>query len=348
MKRALRYFLTGVLCSVVALELVFRLLPVSTSTQVGYDIDPLILTYPPHHEFTTATGWDLRNAYHHRSNNYGFLTSRDFVPDPRAIALIGDSYVEASMLPEADRLGGQLQQRVPSRPVYVLAGPGSNLLDYAERARLAAARFRISDFVFLIERGDVRQVLCGSGNIHARCLDPTTLAPRIEKLPAPGAAKNIMRHSALAQYLFAQLKINPAALLAQIKAALSPPAAPAAAVAGPQIAGPSDVPLGTVDFIVDTFFKTLQTHGAARVVLVFDCKRDVLAKSDSASDPVRDRFMQRAAQHGAIVVDTEPAFRRFVQQTGLSLSVAPSDAHWNREANRLAAEQVAPIFNSGK
>jgi len=347
MKRAFGYFLAGVLCSAVALELVFRVLPVSTSTQVGYYIDPLILTYPPHLGFKVATGWDLRNAHHHRSNNYGFLTRRDFVPDARAVALIGDSYVEASMLPEPDRLGGQLQHLLPARPVYALGGPGSNLLDYAERARFAAARFRISDFVFLIERGDVRQVLCGSGNIHARCLDPVTLAPRIEKLPGPGTAKNLLRHSALAQYLFSQLKINPAALPTQVKEAFSSAPSPAAAATS-TVPGPGDLPLETVDAIVGMFFRNLQAYGVTRVVLVFDCKRDALATADSASDPVRDRFMQRAAQYGAIVVDMEPAFRRFVQETGLSLSVAPSDGHWNVEANRLAAEQIAPILDSGK
>jgi hypothetical protein len=349
MKRAFGYFLVGILCSVIALEIAFRILPVSTSTQIGYYIDPVILTYPPHHEFTTATGWDLRNAQRHRSNNYGFLTSRDFVRDPGAIALIGDSYVEASMLPEADRLGGKLQQLLPARSIYVLGGPGSNLLDYAERVRFAAARFQVSDFVILVERGDVRQVLCGSGNIHGPCLDPTTLSPKIEKLPSPGPAKNVIRHSALAQYVFAQLKVDPAALLTQVKEALTRAATrPAEARAQALFVGPADVPLATVDLIVDTFFQNIRRYGVARVVLIFDCKRDALSSGKSASDPVRDRFMQRAAEYGATVIDTESHFRRFVEKAGLSLAVAPTDAHWNREANRLAAEQVAAIFNSGK
>jgi hypothetical protein len=347
MKRAFACFLFGILCSLIALEIVFRILPVSTSTRIGYYIDPVILTYPSHHEFTTATGWDLRNAQRHRSNNYGFLTSRDFVRDPRAIGLIGDSYVEASMLPEADRLGGRLQQLLPARPIYVLGGPGSNLLDYAERVRFAAARFQVSEFVILVERGDVRQVLCGSGNTHGPCLDPTTLTPKIEKLPSPGPAKNVIRHSALAQYVFAQLKVDPAALLTQVKEALTRAATPPAG-AQAMVAGPADVPLATVDLIVDTFFQHIRRDGVARLVLIFDCKRDALSSGKSASDPVRDRFMQRAAEHGATVIDMEPHFRRFVENAGLSLAVAPTDAHWNREANRLAAEQVAPIFNSGK
>jgi hypothetical protein len=347
MKRAVGYFLLGGLFSLIVLELVFRALPVSTSTQIGYYIDPVILTYPPHHEFTTATGWDLRNAQRHRSNNYGFLTSRDFAPDPRAIALIGDSYVEASMLPEADRLGGKLAQLVPTRPIYVLGGPGSNLLDYAERVRFAAARFQVTDFVILVERGDVRQALCGSGNTHGPCLDPATLTPQIQKLPGPGAVKNVIRHSALAQYVFAQLKVDPGALLTQVNEALTR-VPTAAAGAQETVVRPGDVPLQTVDFIVDTFFQNVRRHGTARIVLIFDCKRDALSSGKSASDPVRDRFMQRAAQHGAAVIDMEPHFRRFVTQAGLSLAVAPTDAHWNREANRLAAEQVATVFNSGK
>ena len=78
--------------------------PVSTSTLTGYYIDPEILTYPPQHQWQVATGWDLRNPRALHSNNFGFVSAHDFVRDETAIALIGDSYVESSMLAASDRL----------------------------------------------------------------------------------------------------------------------------------------------------------------------------------------------------------------------------------------------------
>jgi hypothetical protein len=129
------------------------------------------------------------------------------------------------MLAEPDRLGGQLESLLAPQPVFVLGGPGTSLLDYAERARFARERFDVRHFVFVIERGDVRQTLCGSGNIHGPCLDRDTLEPRTETRPSAGLGKHIFRESALAQYLFSQLKIDLTALLKRWRPTASPPTA---------------------------------------------------------------------------------------------------------------------------
>ena len=154
MQRAVRAGLgivTGLMTVVLLAELVCRVLPVSTATVTGYHLDPLILTYPSGHRFRTATGWDLRNAQTLQANNLGFVSDVDFVPDPQAVALIGDSYVEASMLPSTDRLGPQLQRHLGDRPVYAMGGPGSSLLDYAERIRLGSERLGVRDFVVFLD-----------------------------------------------------------------------------------------------------------------------------------------------------------------------------------------------------
>ena len=343
MTRFTVHILFGMLLALLAVEASLRFLPVSTSTKTGYYIHPLILTYPPYQEFIVSTGWSLRNAQHHRANNYGFLTDRDFAPDPRAIALIGDSFVEANMLVESDRLGGQLESLLAPRPVFVLGAPGTSLLDYAERARFVRERFDVRHFVFVIERGDVRQTLCGSGNVHGPCLDPKTLEPRTETQPAAGWAKRIFRESALAQYLFSQLKIDLAALLKQWQPTASPP------TSGPrQPGGPEDVPLEKVDRIVGAFFASLPHGSGERLLLVFDSDRDHLLEMPIPDTPVRNRFMQLALQAGAEIIDTAPIFRDYLHATGLSLNVSPSNKHWNREANRLVAEAIAIKLNATK
>ncbi len=194
-----------------------RLLPVSTATMTGYYGDPDLLVYPPDHYWTASTGWDLRNPQNLRSNPQGFASDIDFVPDVAALALVGDSYVEASMLRSQDRPATQLASllRTP-RPVYALGSPGTALLDYAQRIRWASQTLKVVDFVVWMEAGDVRQSLCGSGNVHSRCLDPQTLLPRIKRLPPPPTLKRWARHSALAQYVFGQLKLNPAQLVHSI------------------------------------------------------------------------------------------------------------------------------------
>ena len=90
--------LAGMLGMALALEGLMRLLPVTSVTDSGYYLDPGVATYQPHRRLWTSTGWAFRNARRHRTNNLGFIAARDFVPRPEAVGLIGDSYVESSML----------------------------------------------------------------------------------------------------------------------------------------------------------------------------------------------------------------------------------------------------------
>lgn len=339
MPRRLAWVSFGALAMAAALEILFRVLPVSTSTETGYHIDPDILTYRPQHEFRIATGWNLANAHKFRANNLGFIAARDFTPDPNAIALIGDSFVEAKMLPEPERLGALIESLSNGRVVYAMGGPGSSLLDYATRIRYAADKLGISEFVLLLERGDVHQSLCGSGNIHGPCLDRDTLTPGTDRRPPADWIKRALRQSALAQYLFSQLKLDPAEIWVSIRETfLGKP------TSNSQAPGPAMLPPEHTDTIINTFFQRISPFSPKRLVLVFDCNREALIKNKPASDPVRDRFMALARQRGATVIDTEPIFHDYLRNGSLSLNVSPTDTHWNREASRVVAESVAGIL----
>ncbi len=252
MTRSLLLWLSGVASMLLLLEAICRVLPVSTSTETGYYTDPVILTYPVRHQWVMSTGWDLRNAQHMQANNLGYAAKHDFVRDERAIALIGDSYVEASMLDIADRPADQLERQLGTRPVYAMGGPGTALLDYAERVRYASEQLGVQDFVIMMERGDVRQSLCGSGNVNGPCLDPATLEPRVETLPPASTAKRWLRSSALAQYLVSQLRVTPQGLLCQLM--LKPQAVASKAEADPAHA------LHVVDVVSGLFFERIKPY----------------------------------------------------------------------------------------
>ena len=332
MAQKLFLWLTGIGSFVLLLELLFRVLPVSTSTEAGYYTDSLILNYPPHHRWTIATGWDLRNAQHLRSNNFGYVANRDLARNEQAVALIGDSFIEASMLAASDRPDVQLERALGSRPVFAMGSPGTALLDYAERIRFAHENFGVRDFVVLMERGDVKQSLCGSGNIKGRCLDPKTLAARNEKIPAPGTAKRIFRHSALAQYVFGQLMFSPHKLWQQ---AFSPPPPHSAATLVTARATPADFPNQLqvvppfVEVVTTAFFDRIKPFATGKLVIVLDSDRGALASGQSAADPSRARFIELARAAGAIVVDTEPLFQAHFADSSLTLDVGPYDGHLN-------------------
>ena len=68
MLRAVRDGLLGALAALLVIEVLLRLLPVSSATMLGYYADPEILVYPPHHDWQMSTGWDMRNPQRLRSN----------------------------------------------------------------------------------------------------------------------------------------------------------------------------------------------------------------------------------------------------------------------------------------
>lgn len=337
--RKFSLWLAGIGGFLLMLEFLFRVLPVSTSTETGYYTDPLILNYPPHHKWTTATGWDLRNVQRLESNNFGYVARRDFERNEQAVALIGDSFIEASMLAANDRPDAQLEQALGSRPVFAMGNPGTALLDYAERVRFAHEKFGVRDFVVLMERGDVKQSLCGSGNVNAPCLAPETFEPRIEKTPPPSNAKRIFRHSALAQYVFGQLKFSPQRLWQQ---AFPPPHSEGkSAPANTAAAGKPKAVAPFVDVVTAAFFDRIKPYATGKLVIVLDSDRGALFAGQSKPDPSRARFIELARAAGAIVVDTEPLFQTHFAQSPLKLDVGPYDGHLNAIGVKLITQAAA-------
>ncbi len=344
--RQLSWFLLGLIAPLVLAELVFRLLPVATATMRGYYLDPDVLSYPPHHRWQVATGWDLRNAQTLRGNNWGFAAAHDFVPDPRAVALIGDSYVEASMLAPADRPAAQLERLLPvGRPVYVLGSPGSSLLDYAQRLRLVSQRLDVRDVVLLLERFDARQSLCGSGNVQALCLDRQSLQVRSEHEPAPGALKAMLRHSALAQYLVGQIRFSLPALVQATFSRTTPGDAAAASTPRP---APQAQELAAmrrmVDAVTATFFEQVRPYRRGRLIVAVDGRRADFARAPDLVDAERSHLMQRLREGGAEVIDLEGAYAAHAQRSTRSLDVGPYDGHLNPLGVGIAMREVAAVL----
>lgn len=205
------------------LELSLRLLPVSTASMV--QTDPLTgrRFYPPGHQWTQSTGWDLRNAQRMRAGASGYAGNRDLRElSSDGVLLIGDSFVEASMLPEEHRLAAQIEAQT-GRAVAALGTPGSSLLDYAERLRWAMSLTAARDVVMLISISDVREAICQAKQHEMRCLDGVSGALREPDLrPPAGPVKELLRRSALAQYLFSQLMLEPRALWERLRQQAQP------------------------------------------------------------------------------------------------------------------------------
>lgn len=340
MKR-LRPLLLGVTGCLLAVELLLQWLPVSSATMKDYYLDPMILSYPARHHWTLSTGWDLRNARHHVANNAGFLASRDFQRDPNAVALIGDSFVEASALAPADRPDAQLERALGDRPVYGMGAPGSSLLDYLERIRWAHQQYGIRDFVLLLEGGDLKQGICGSGNVHGPCLAASDFAPRTETAAAPDLSKRLLRHLALPQYLLGQLMISPQRLWQQAKAQARPPEEAPGSKPAPTL--PARTLSAAEQAVAQAFFARLQAlqRNGVRVLLVVDAKRALIYAGQAAQASQLSGLRPLADAAGVKLLDSAPTLAAHYQREGLSFDVGPYDGHYNRLGVQLVMQAAA-------
>lgn len=345
MKRLL-HLLLGALAMLVGLELLLHVLPVSTSTRTDYRIHPDILNNPPHHRWTMATGWDLRDVQHLQANNFGFAAERDFQPNRNAVGLVGDSYVEAAMLAAQDRPAAQLERALGGqRPVYAMGGPGSSLLDYAVRIRWAHETLGLRDFVVLMESTDASQALCDSGNVHARCLDPKTLSPVVQHRPASSGWKELLRDSALAQYLVSQLKFSPARLSNRDFWRSGAPAESAVNTAATPPSRHGPPPLDArrqqvIDKAVQVFMDDIRPLEGLHVVFVIDMNRRNLDAGVQGPDESY-HVSQLLRAGGYRVVQGEPLYREHLRHSPLRLEMGPHDGHLNAIGIQLLMQAAA-------
>lgn len=333
--------IAGSLTVLVALELLLQMLPTPSATLTGQYVDRHMTTYPPGHEFRSATGWSFLNAHHQRANEHGFIPDRPFTPSPDAVALIGDSLVEQSMLPVPQRLASVLERARGGRPVFSMGLGGTGLFDYLERVRYAREKLGVRRFWIVIERADIRQSLCAGGVYFDACLDPNGAIRRVEK-PPRDAVRDFLARSALLQYFVGVLRVSPDRLLAMFRRSVPEegerPKMKTAAVALPVSAGEKAV--------IERFLAELSRLDGAQVGLVIDPEIHSLAQADSAGDQALAAMVERARSLGMPVVNPRTALASYSARIGLDMRVGPYDAHWNNHANCVIAHEMLRAFSS--
>jgi hypothetical protein len=92
-------------------EVVLHLLPVSEGNHLeNVNQEHPILHLEPNRTFTYSKGWNFSLVNKVKSNNEGFVNDVDYIdlPDSPLVTLVGDSYVEAMMIPFQNTVAGRL------------------------------------------------------------------------------------------------------------------------------------------------------------------------------------------------------------------------------------------------
>ena len=102
-----------------------------------------VLRFTPNRPFVNSLGWNFHTVVRGRVNNAGYVNDQDYVRDgPPLIAVIGDSFIEAQMVPYAETLQGRLATALSGKfRVYSFAASGAPLSQYLVFAGHAAREY---------------------------------------------------------------------------------------------------------------------------------------------------------------------------------------------------------------
>jgi len=355
-------FLLSLLTSLVSLilflgvaEIVLRFLPVSSALQsrVVNSGQP-IFHFRPNRNFVNSHGWTMHSVTRHRINNAGFVNDQDYRRDDPLplVAVVGDSYIEARMVPYAETAQGQLARSLTGKMrVYSFAASGAPLSQYLIWAGHAVREYGARAIVINVVGNDFDEshtsYKLGPGFWLYSPDGDGTLRLRLNDYD-PGRAITILRESALARYLILNLKFHETIFRVR---ALGELVFGTQAQAETRYAGNTDASVDAVRVadslkVVDAFFRDLPSVVGLEpqdILFTLDGFRYSEAAREGRGtyfDLMRRAFLEKARSLGYEAIDLEPLFATRNARTGERFEFA-DDGHWNGNGHNVAAEAIA-------
>jgi len=335
-------------------EIVLHFLPVSSGLRaVTVTSDEPVFHFAPNRDFLHSTGWDMHNINRGRINNAGFVNNQDYRRDDPSpvLAVVGDSYIEARMVPFADTLQGRLSRKLSGRSrVYSFAAGGAPLSQYLIWAQHAVRAYGARTLVINVVGNDFDESLAsyriGPGFWHYVPDARGELRLRLFE-HHPGWLKDLARESALARYMVMNLHLQESmSAVGKLDAWLfSTPAKAAPRYAGNTEAAADPARVTASLAVIDAFFRDLPVMTglpAQSVVFTLDGFRYPHAAETGRGtyfDLMRQAFLEKARTLGYEAIDLD---RRFIPrhlQSGERFEF-PDDAHWSGIGHGIAAEAV--------
>lgn len=355
---ALTVILISITGTLFAAELALRFMPVNDGLRAqAVDAANPVFRFQSNRSSTWSEGWNLESVNRVRVNNDGFVNDQDYDPNATTplLAVIGDSYIEAGMVPFGQTVAGRLAKDVgPGGRVYSFAASGAGLTQYVVWASYARDRYRPQAYVFSIIANDFDEALWHRGRSPGfhhfeRHTDGTSTIRRVDYQPS--FWRRVLRRSALAMYLVTNMKVqrifdfsvqNLGAKDTRWSANIPYES--------------TEAELADYHWAVDRFLDALpEATGVApnQIVLTFDAIRPDLYDPALANDAERGTWgimrtyvMDQARARGMGVVDMHPVFVAHYAREHRHFE-SPNDGHWNAMAHGLVTTAVedTPMFH---
>jgi len=342
----------GLLVSIILLEAVFRMLPVSdVLPKLPVDATNPIRRFKESSDILWTIGATFSTITRKGINNYGFLNDQDYSvirPSP-LLAIIGDSYVEAAQVENKDAMHGILATKITGKgSVYSFGSSGSQLPTYLAYARYVKNEFRPDAFVFIIVGNDFDESFTryrSAPGFHY-FTDTTGRLELVRKDHHPSLIKRLLRRSALVRYMVLNLQIK--SFVANLFAGDNNSAKEE--FVGNTQSSFNDERISSSKAVVDAFFDKLPAHTGVernKILFVIDGMRphlynpaSLMKANGSYFDLMRNYFLRIANDKGYEVIDMQPYFITAYKSNGTRFEF-PSDAHWNESGHALVADKIS-------
>ena len=349
--------LLGVIVAVVAAEIALRLVfPVRQplNTMPVNEANP-VARYEPNKVVTYSKGWNFSLANVVKVNNFGFVSNIDYDEESTTplLAIIGDSYVEALMVPTDETGGAKLAELLGGiARVYTFGKSGAPLSQYLIYAEYARDTFSPDAMAIVVVSNDFDRSLTkytsSSPSWHRFVENHDGALELVRYDFSPSWKHRAVRKSALAMYLTANLKLKELRLPwgSRGQAAVKGTAGDTRLNEDPRAAAR----ITDSKRAVDEFFSQLPTRSGlstSRIALVVDGLRpEVYEDSQPNSsqgrpfDVMRRYLMDAADSKGYVVIDMQPIFMNHYKTNGNRFEF-PNDFHWNSLGHELFADALA-------
>ncbi|MDO8607319.1 MAG: hypothetical protein Q7R40_12350 [Phaeospirillum sp.] len=354
--------LFGLAVALLPAELILRFLPVNTGLRtVTVNAGQPVFHFTPNLPFVYSNGWNLAMANEGRVNNAGFVNDQDYRPDgPPLLAVVGDSYVEALMVPYGQTLHGRLAAQAGDQArVYSFAASGAPLSQYLAFSRHATRDWGATALVIVVVGNDFDESLArirvGPGFHHYVEGEDGDLALRLFDF-TPNPLGRLAIQSALGRYLIFNLKIGELWRMAADQfQVIAPARAAAPSYVGNTLADADAVRIGQSERAVDAVFRDLPRWSGLppeRILFVMDGLR---YPSHAGSDHgqsyfgrMKGYFMAQAKAQGYETIDVDPAFFAHAAAHPTDRFEFPQDAHWSSLAHGIVADLIRRSAFYGK
>jgi hypothetical protein len=334
---------SAIFCLVVA-EAGLRFLPVMSGLHsLPVSKDSPVFRFSPDRDFVFSYGWNFSMVNRGHLNNDGWVNNQDYRASeyPPLVAVIGDSFVEAQMVPYAQTFHGVLAKLFEGKlRFYSFAASGAPLSQFLVWAQYAVSKFKARALVINVvgsvfdhsrieyksSPGFWYYTPGADGGLHLHLVEYH-----------PGAMTALVRHSALLRYLAINLGIaykfdaitnwfrphNDAGLTSESTAPPRIAASEAAVDAFLRDLGQIGLPAQCIAFTVDGFRYPDRVE----------------RETGSFFDILRRYFIERASTRGYEAIDLDPLFLARYRETAERFE-SPNDPHWNANGHRVAAEAL--------